>query len=203
MGYKKGITNNRIKLGLVFMCLMGVVVLFTESYWKGRGLTGDAMFLAGIILAGIATVGRMWCSIYISGYKRDVLITAGPYSASRNPLYFFSLMGSVGVGLATRTFTIPAAVFIAFTIYYPFIIRKEEGRMSFIHGENFDKYRSSVPRFIPSFSRFDEPETYTIKPKYLRGRLFDSLWFIWFVGIVGFISALHDYAVIPVFFRLY
>ena len=57
------------------------------------------MMLAGCTLVGIATVGRLWCALYIAGYKTDKLITSGPYSMCRNPLYFFSLLGGIGVGL--------------------------------------------------------------------------------------------------------
>lgn len=203
MGKNKFFTKNRIRIGQVFMFAVSLVILFTESSWKGKGLAGDIFFLFGIALAGTGTVGRIWCSLYISGYKKDVLITTGPYSMCRNPLYFFSLVGTVGVGLATMTLTIPAIIFGAFIIYYPIVIEREEERLSGLYGESFKQYRKSIPRFIPSFSGLREPENYNIKPKYLRGRLFDSLWFIWMVGIVSFINALHDHAVIPVLFRLY
>jgi protein-S-isoprenylcysteine O-methyltransferase Ste14 len=44
-------------------------------------------------LAAMIASHRLWCSLYISGYKNSQLITSGPYSLCRNPLYFFSFVG--------------------------------------------------------------------------------------------------------------
>ena len=42
----------------------------------------------------------------------------------RNPLYFFSSVGSIGVSCATETFTIPLLTALAFGIYYPSVMGK-------------------------------------------------------------------------------
>jgi protein-S-isoprenylcysteine O-methyltransferase Ste14 len=203
MEIKKILAKKRIKLGQLFMAGLGVLILFTGSRWEEKGPVGGMLFLLGAVLAGIATVGRMWCSVYISGYKKDVLVTTGPYSMCRNPLYFFSLLGAVGVGLATKTLSIPFVIFVLFAVYYPFVIRREEERLTGLHGKRFEEYCSRVPRFIPSFSLSGEPEEYTIKPGYLRGRFLDSLWFVWLIGILGLIESLHRHDIIPVYFKLY
>ncbi|MBI5056030.1 MAG: isoprenylcysteine carboxylmethyltransferase family protein [Nitrospirae bacterium] len=203
MEVKKVFSKNRIKLGQFFMAMLGIAILFTGSLWEENGIAGGALFLLGAILSATATVGRMWCSVYISGYKKDVLITTGPYSMSRNPLYFFSLLGAVGVGLATRTLAVPAIIFIAFMLYYPVVISREEERLTKIHGEDFRNFKKRVPMFFPSFSLFHEPEEYTIKPKFLRGRFSDSLWFVIMIGILALIESLHRHGIVPVYFKLY
>jgi len=184
------------------MVMVGIIVLFTNSKWENT-IISDILFLIGICLVGIATIGRLWCSVYISGYKIRNLITTGPYSICRNPLYFFSLLGSVGVGLATETLTIPVIISIAFALYYPHVIKKEEERLLTVHGDKFKNYCKKIPKFIPSFSSYVEPEEYTIKPQILRKRFFDSLWFVWIVGILEIIEALHEHDIIPIFFNLY
>jgi protein-S-isoprenylcysteine O-methyltransferase Ste14 len=203
MEIKKTLAKNRIKLGQLFMAVLGIAILFTDSRWEEKGMTGGILFLFGAVLAGIATVGRMWCSVYISGYKKEVLVTAGPYSMCRNPLYFFSLLGAVGVGLATKTISVPFVIFVLFMVYYPFVIRREEERLARLHGVSFEEYRRKVPRFFPSFSLYKEPEEYAIKPGFLRGRFLDSLWFVWLIGMLGLIETLHRHNIIPVYFRLY
>ena len=50
------------------------------------------LFAIGIALVGISSLGRMWCSLYIAGDKDESLMTQSPYSACRNPLYFFGMM---------------------------------------------------------------------------------------------------------------
>jgi protein-S-isoprenylcysteine O-methyltransferase Ste14 len=71
----------------------------------------------GLALAGIASLGRLWCSLYIAGYKTEELITEGPYSIYRNFLYFFSFLGAIGVGFASESLLIPLIIPILFTSY--------------------------------------------------------------------------------------
>jgi protein-S-isoprenylcysteine O-methyltransferase Ste14 len=182
---------------------LAVLILFSASHWKNKSMIGAFLFLTGTILTGIAVVGRSWASLYIAGYKVNTLVTSGPYSISRNPLYLFNLIGAEGVGLTTETLVIPIILLICFILYYPSVIRKEEKRLSAIHKEDFDNYCKRIPRFLPSFSTWHEPEEYTVKPKIFRKALRDVVWFVWVVGIVEFLEACHEHRLVPVLFSLY
>jgi len=57
-------------LGIVLFLL----VLLSESYWEQKIVVSDILFLFGIILVGVGTIGRLWCLLYISGYKTNTLI---------------------------------------------------------------------------------------------------------------------------------
>jgi len=187
----------------IFSMVLGVLILFSQSRWEGCYLVADIFFLAGIILVGVATVGRLWCSLYICGHKTKNLITVGPYSVCRNPLYFFSFLGGIGIGFASETLTVTLLIFSGFLFYYPFVIRAEEKKLRRIHGIDFDRYMSKTPRFFPSLSGLYEPEEYTVRPRLFKRRIFDALWFVWMAGILELLEALHEYNVIPVFFRLW
>jgi hypothetical protein len=172
--------------------------MLSGNYWETRiPLLSAMLFLTGVALAGIGSMGRLWCLLYIAGYKENSLIAVGPYSMTRNPLYFFSLIGALGVGFATETFTIPLLVVTAFAIYYPAVIKAEEMRLRELHKEKFDKYMAKVPRFFPKVENFTEPEDYVIKPVLFRKNVFDALWFIWLIGILELIETLHDVNILP------
>jgi len=79
------------------------MVLLAESRWERLPMVSTLLFAGGCVLAGAASLGRLWCALYIAGYKDGVLVTEGPYSLCRNPLYFCNLLGAAGVGLATET----------------------------------------------------------------------------------------------------
>jgi hypothetical protein len=130
-------------------------------------------------------------------------VTYGPYSISRNPLYFFSLIGGIGVGLATKTLMIPFIIVIMFLIYYPNIIKSEEERLLNIHGEEFKRYRDKTPSFIPKPSLFHEPEEYTVNPKIFRKNIIRAIWFIWLLGIIRIIAAFHETGSLPIYFKIY
>jgi hypothetical protein len=131
------------------------------------------------------------------------LVTLGPYSISRNPLYFFSLIGGVGVGLVTETLLIPLVILILFLAYYPMVIMDEERRLVKIHGDKFTAYSEKTPSLIPNLSLLEEPEIYIVKPKIFKKNIFGALWFVWLVGILEFLEALHEANILPIYFTIY
>ena len=184
--------THRLRVSRIFAIAFFLVVLAMESAHEGS-LVSTALFLLGLLLVGVATVGRLWCSLYISGHKNAELITTGPYSLSRNPLYFFSLLGFAGIGFASETVTLGAVLAVAMLIGYPAVIRQEEAVLRERFGAEFEAYCARVPRFLPKLSAYVEPETYTVNPRLFRRSMLDVVWFIWFVGILEFVEALHEY----------
>lgn len=193
--------KNRSIVSSLFGLLIIVFVLITTSKWEPP--VGGLLFATGCLLVGVASLGRLWCTLYISGYKDRVLVTVGPYSICRNPLYFFSFLGAIGVGLATETLTFPLIIGIGFALYYPPVIRSEESRLRQIHGEQFEIYRGQTPAFLPSLSRLREPESYQVRPKIFRKHILYALWFIWMLGILELVESFHELGTIPTAFGLY
>lgn len=196
------------KYRIVLSRIAAAIVLFfflsTQSYWETKN-EKVAIFLSfiGIILVAIASLGRMWCSLYIAGYKDRKLITKGPYSICRNPLYFFSMIGVVGVGCATETFTFPIVFIILFASYYGFVIKSEEERLRQLFGVEFEEYAKTVPAFFPRLSNFAEPENYNVKPAVFRRHIFSALWFIWIVGIIEVIEGIKEIGFLTPLWSLY
>ena len=196
------VRKQRILISRLFVISIVALILISQSRWEDS-LVGPVLFLAGTVLIGFAVVGRLWCSMYISGYKSGTLITEGPYSMSRNPLYFFSFLGAVGVGLATETLTIPACVFLAFAFYYPMVIKAEQKKLAKIHGDAFNDYCKRTPVFFPSFKLLKEPEEYTVKPKIFRKTLFEVLWFVLLLGFLEIQDGLNHAGLLPIIFKMF
>jgi protein-S-isoprenylcysteine O-methyltransferase Ste14 len=193
---------NRIRMSQLFGLLIVAVLALSESRWEYSFLDA-VLFLLGALLVGGATMGRLWCSVYIAGYKADTLVTTGPYSISRNPLYFFSLVGGIGLGLATETFTFAVLFALWFGLFYPAVIRAEERRLRELHGAAFEDYARRVPRFIPRLGLLVEPDGYTVRPVKFRKDLLRALWFVWGLGLLELIEAAHKYHLLPTLVYLY
>ena len=200
----KGIAE-RARTLLIRITLTGVLVLLavSDSHWRNSGSLLTLIFPVGIFLAAIGAVGRLWCSVFISGYKTNTLITSGPYAMCRNPLYFFSLIGVVGVALVTETLSLPLVLFAGFVFYYPSVVLGEERRLASLHGQAFEEYCRRTPRFFPSLATLTEPEEYTVRPAIIRKSFIDAIWFVWGVAVIELIKALHDTGVLPVYLTLY
>jgi len=194
----------RIQVSRIFVIILMVIIAVSSSAWEVEApLFSTVLFLIAIVLVGIASLGRLWCSLYIAGYKTDSLVTEGPYSMCRNPLYFFSFLGAIGVGFASETLLIPAIMLCAFALYYPFVIKSEEAELQKLHGDKFNTYFEHVPSFFPSISKLKEPEEYIVRPVIFKRHLFDALWFIWLVGILEINEELHTLDILPTLFTIY
>jgi protein-S-isoprenylcysteine O-methyltransferase Ste14 len=124
-----------------FVVVLLALLFVGGSEWEEKcPAVSTILFAIGCFLTGIASLGRLWCSVYIAGYKIKNLIVQGPYSICRNPLYFFSMLGGIGVGLASETLTMPAILLVAFAFYYPFVIRYEEQNLRNQFGQLYDDY---------------------------------------------------------------
>ena len=64
------ISSNRILVSRGFAIAFFLLLLVTESAQEGS-IVSAILFLSGLVLVGVATVGRLWCSLYISGYKNS------------------------------------------------------------------------------------------------------------------------------------
>jgi len=194
----------RIHATQAFTVLLFLILFFTSSAWEEKSpVVTIILFFLGAVFVGIASMGRLWCSIYIAGYKTDRLIKEGPYSICRNPLYFFSFIGASGVGMATESLLIPFLIILTFTIYYPMVIKSEEAEMLKKHGKEYEAYLSQVPSFFPDISKLKEPDSYITKPIIFRKHIFSALWFVWLLGILELIEGFHELHVLPVIFNIY
>lgn len=188
-------SEHRIGVSRIFGFAFAAAVLFTGSRWQGT-FAADLMFLVGLMLAAVGMVGRIWCLVYSSGYKSSQLVTAGPYVISRNPLYFFSFVGLVGIGLSTATVTLTVFVIVFFWAVYPSVILGEETFLREKFGASYTDYCDRTPRFFPSWGLLTEPDYYEVRPKTLRQSLGGVLWFIGLPALIHLLMELRELGII-------
>lgn len=180
--------------GALLLALAGM----TQSNWE---LHNDAIatffYALGLVLVAIASSGRIWCSFYLSGRKDAALTTDGPYSLCRNPLYFCSALGAIGIGFCTETLFYPALFTLIFGIYYPSIIRREEARLRQLFGEAYNRYVHETPRFFPSFRHFSEPQQWAANPRLFRRHILNDTLFIILAALLEVIEGLRHAGAIP------
>jgi protein-S-isoprenylcysteine O-methyltransferase Ste14 len=201
---KKLIERIRTKFTRVLGIIMFACLAFCESKWAvASPVTAELLTGLGLIFVSIAACGRLWCMLYIAGYKTQKLVTAGPYSLCRNPLYIFSFIGTVGIGLGSATFTIPLVFIAAFFLYYPLTIKKEEDRLLEIHGEAFRNYCEKTPRYFPSVKNFHEPEQYKVDPRIFRRHVGNAILWVCFFGLWNLFECLRVGKWIPTLFSIW
>ena len=116
---------------LRFSILLLIVLSVTNNDFRAYSLDITTieslqMSILGFILVVFGSFGRIWASLYIEGNKTKNLITAGPFSMVRNPLYFFSLMMLLGFSFALKAIYLPLALLLIFVLFHVPTIANEE-----------------------------------------------------------------------------
>ncbi|MCL5773892.1 MAG: isoprenylcysteine carboxylmethyltransferase family protein [Firmicutes bacterium] len=126
-------------------------------------------YTTGILLALLGEVIRIWGVGYAGTTTREgevkaaQLVTAGPYSYVKNPLYIgnfitgigFCIMAIGGVSLPVRVIML-ALLPVFYGGVYGTIIPLEEDYLQKAFGGTYKKYSESVPRIFPRFIPYPE-----------------------------------------------
>ena len=105
----------RIPLSRMVAVALFLTLSISADRWEQAAPVVDHLLsLIGWVLISIGVTGRIWSCSHISGYKNTKLIVDGPYSICRNPLYFFSFVGGLGIMLVTDTLLLPMLFTISF-----------------------------------------------------------------------------------------
>lgn len=157
---------------------------------------------AGFFMLTFGALGRIWTSLYIAGRKTESLVVTGPYSVVRNPLYFFSLIAVLGLCISAESILVSSLMFLVFTLYYPFVILEEERKMLEVHGQAFLDYAARTPRLLPNPWLYTAPQEYLVDTRKFARTILDTMWFFWAFGIIQLIERLHEWHILPMFFRI-
>lgn len=182
--------------------LLLAVLLFTESLWPSGTLLHNIheWFGYGLIFACIA--GRTWCSLYIGGRKKQVLVEQGPYSLSRNPLYLFSLLGGIGIGLQAGNL-VTGTIFGLFVFaVFSAVILQEEAFLKARFPAEFAAYVARVPRWGLRISNWHSDAELTVQPRLVLVTFRDALWFLAAIPLMEGIEMVQNAGWLPVLLHL-
>src|SRR5690242_13717796 len=189
------------KLGLlVTLTLFCVLFVFGGTQWGF--VVHETMRWIGAALIFICISGRTWCSLYIGGRKTHELVTAGPYSISRNPLYVFSIVGALGIGAQFGAVSVVVLAAVCAWLVHILVVRQEERLLLAEHGEAYARYRAEVPRFFPRFSLWKNVDVLEVRPWTVTRTYVDACLFLAAIPVAGAFDLLHNLGLMRVFFRL-
>ena len=82
--------------------------------------------------------------------KNSRLAQEGPYSFTRNPLYFGSFIMGLGFVIMASQWYLFVLYFLTFYFIYDSTIGAEEQYLAKKFGSTFEEYQKKVPRFFPN-----------------------------------------------------
>lgn len=185
------------------LVVLGLCALSSSRWAETHPYFAELLFVGGVLVVTVAVGGRLWAVLYQAGHKNRTLLTTGPYSVCRNPMYAANLLGAVGLGLATQTLVLPVVFLAALALLYPSVIRREEANLAAHHGAAFQAYRERVPAIWPRWSLLQESDVHPVRAGLFRAKLLNSLWFIPVLALIHAITFLHAQGTLPTLLHLY
>ncbi len=111
----------------------------------------------GFVVAALGEFVRAWGVFYVGSETRVTgevgasrLVTSGPFSHVRNPLYVGNMMLYVGVGVMSLALFpwLQIVALIWFIFQYTLIVLEEERFLREKFGAEYEEYCKAVPRFL-------------------------------------------------------
>ena len=128
----------------------------------------------GLIMAALGESVRFWGVSYAGSETRTTgtvggsqLVTSGPYSHVRNPLYVGNILMYVGVGVMSNALMpyLPLVALAYFIFQYTGIVSLEEEYLARTFS-NWSEYKEGVGRFVPKLRSFGRDGE--LKPDFAR-----------------------------------
>ncbi len=185
-------------LRLAFVAMLPLVV-FGWPVWSRDNWAYEVFEVLGTLLLIAGILGRFWSILYIGGRKNQMVMRDGPYSMCRHPLYFFSVLASLGFGVmqgsVVMAILIPLVVYVILSV----TAATEERWLRATYGAAYDQYAAEVPRILPDVRLFKTQDDVTFNVGQLRRNLMDALVFLSLIPLTELLRELKEYGVIPVF----
>jgi len=153
--------------------------------------------LTGFLFVALACLGRVWCSMFIAGHKDEVLVTTGPYARCRHPLYSFSVLGALGLGLTSRSALLCLLVVVLMAALLIYAASCEEQFLADAFPDEFAAYLVATPnKWIPKSGHGALPAVLDVRPAVFWKAFPDAASFLLLWALVALAA---EYRAYPIF----
>ena len=199
-------TFRKMRIALLRAVFIPLIIffMFITPSWKDNlttELISECFEVLGylFLMAGLGL--RIWATLYIGKRKSRELITDGPFSLCRNPLYLGTIIIVFGAGLAVVN---PVMIFFTILVYTPvhvLVALAEERHLTKIFGRQYEEYRRSTPAFLPSLKKYHSREEIPVSTRAIKRVTMDAVLILMIPMVAELLEMLHTYHLMPVLWR--
>jgi protein-S-isoprenylcysteine O-methyltransferase Ste14 len=157
----------------------------------------------GLLMVFVCFLGRLWSILFVGGRKNDELIVSGPFSMTRNPLYFFSTVGAAGIGLMFGSVLAAVMLGLASYIVFRFTARKEAEFLAGKFGAVYAAYAERTPGFWPNPMLYRDEDQWLFSNKALKSTFRDGLYFLALFPLIEMVEYFRVSGALPTLFTIY
>ncbi|MCF3973606.1 methyltransferase family protein [Paracoccus salsus] len=187
--------NQRIRINIlrVGMLLMLPILVFARPHLQVNGTAHEVMEAIGVLTLIAGVLGRFWSILYLGGRKNSEVMQDGPFSMTRNPLYFFSTVAAFGIGLMMGALSFAILIGGAVGLILYLTARREAAFLHQEFGATYDAYAGRVPFFLPDPRLFRAAPEAVFRTGPLRRNLFDAFVFLSFIPLVELLDVFKQH----------
>jgi protein-S-isoprenylcysteine O-methyltransferase Ste14 len=196
--------NQRLRVNILRAAFLVILPVFIVAYpvYGPDSLGHEVIEAVGILTLLAGVLGRFWAILYVGAVKNREVMQSGPYSMTRNPLYFFSTLAAFGIGLMMGAvfFALLLGAVVGGILYVT--SRREQAFLEQEFGPAYAAYAARVPAFWPDPRLFRTDAIVPVSAKALKANLFDAIVFLAFIPIVELLDMLKvrvDWALLFVY----
>jgi protein-S-isoprenylcysteine O-methyltransferase Ste14 len=188
--------------------ILAIIILmaFTTLVFGGSvhdELTHEYIETLGLALVMVGIGGRLWATLYIGGRKSAMVVSTGPYSITRNPLYLFSSVAAAGVGAQTGSYVVACLSLVLCAAFFHLVARREEQFLSAKLGDEYLSYLRRVPRFLPNPLIYRDDAEVTFQTGRVRAAFVDGLVFLAAIPAIEAVEVAQEAGAVPILFWLF
>jgi protein-S-isoprenylcysteine O-methyltransferase Ste14 len=141
------------RAAVVFIAFTGTFSAIAAPFLPG-GERREGLVLLADLLATLGLAYSVWGLAYLRRSFSIIpearrLVTGGPYSLSRHPVYLGEIVAAIGINLATAGW--PGALAVVYFISCELLrIRWEEGVLARAFPNDYPAYARRVARYLPN-----------------------------------------------------
>jgi protein-S-isoprenylcysteine O-methyltransferase Ste14 len=198
MSFRKlRVTLLRAVLGIFVVLALVMGQSRPESIWADFAFRWGGYFL---LLAGTGL--RLWSILYVGSRKSRVLVTHGPYSLCRNPLYLGTTLVVLGTALCFENIPMCAYALGVVIPVHLLVVSLEERHLGAIFGDEYRQYCRTTPRLVPRFAGFHQEDQMTVEVSSLRRAAIDALGVLIIPPAGQLVEILQHAKVLPVLWQI-
>ncbi len=194
--------NSRGTIGLLIMAPFLALTICSAPHWPNGTWTELQIEIAGSLCFAAGAAFRFWAAVYIGGRKGQALSTEGPYSITRNPLYFGTFLMLLAFVLFLQSATFAVGALAAASLYLVMTIYDEERRLGHKFGPAYVAYCLTTPRFFPRPWLLHTPERVEVNVIGLVRECRSAALYLWLPILARLLSQLRETQALPRLFNL-
>jgi protein-S-isoprenylcysteine O-methyltransferase Ste14 len=174
---------NIVEIFIRYRSFVGIMCLIALLYLSEPSPVSVAI---GFFLVVAGMFFRAWASGYIN--KDKELATRGPFSLTRNPLYFGNFILGAGIAIAGNNIASYVIFLTFYLLFFPFLMVYEHRRLKKKFGQQYEEWAKNSHTFFPKIKRIEDSD-FNIS-FYMKNKEYRVLYFSLFVIAVLILKVL-------------